>query len=96
MMRVGTLTIEFRLHGVFSKKEKRSLSASLKQKLRNKFNVAVAEIDALDSLDSLVLSVVTVSNETRRVQSVLSKTLAMIESSNLDEIVDVSMEVFQG
>jgi hypothetical protein len=95
-MRVGTLKVEFRLHGVFSKKEKRSLAASLKQKLRNKFNVAVAEIDALESLDSLVLSVVTVSNETQRVQSVLSRTLAMIEASNLDEIVDVSMEVFQG
>ncbi len=93
-MHIGTLKIEFRLHGIYNKKEKRSIASSLKQKLRNKFNVSVAETEALDSLNNLVLTVVTVSNEAKRVQSILNKTLSMIEAACIDEIIDVSIEIF--
>lgn len=95
-MLIGTLRIEFRLHGIFSKKEKRSIAASLKQKLRNKFNISVAEIEDQESLNSMVLAIITVSSDTRRVQSVLQKTLTMVEAMSTEEIVDVSMEVFGG
>ncbi len=93
-MNIGTLKIEFRLHGVSSLKEKRGIANSLKQKLRNKFNVAVAETDSQDSLHSLELSVVTVSGDFQRIQSILSKGLAMIEAISGEEIVDVQTEVF--
>ena len=57
-MIIGTLRLEFRLHGVFSLKEKRKSANSLKQKLRNTFNVSVAETEAQDSHQTLVLGVV--------------------------------------
>ncbi|MFW6055499.1 MAG: DUF503 domain-containing protein [Thermodesulfobacteriota bacterium] len=95
-MIVGTLKVEFRLHGICSIKEKRSIANSLKQKLRNKFNVALAEIDGQDSLQSLQLGLVTVSTESKRVQSILNKALAMIEAISADEIVDVRTDVFGG
>ncbi len=93
-MLIGTLTIQFRLHGILSKKEKRSIAERLKQRLRNKFNVAVAEIEAQESLDFLNLAIITVANETRRVESILSKALIMLESLTSEEIIDVSTEIF--
>ncbi len=93
-MLIGTLTIQFRLHGIFSKKEKRSIAEKLKQKLRNKFNVSVAEIGAQDSLDFLILAIITVANESRRVDSILNKALIMLESLTSEEIIDVSTEIF--
>jgi uncharacterized protein YlxP (DUF503 family) len=93
-MIIGTLRLEFRLHGVFSLKEKRKSANSLKQKLRNTFNVAVAETEAQDSHQVLVLGVVTVSNDTAHVHSRLSKVLAMVEASTADELVHADMDVF--
>ncbi len=93
-MIVGTLRLEFRLHGVFSLKEKRKSANSLKQKLRNSFNVAVAETEAQDSHQTLVLGVVTVANETSHVHSLLSKVLAWVEASAEDELVHADMDVF--
>ncbi|ACU90494.1 DUF503 domain-containing protein [Desulfomicrobium baculatum] len=93
-MIIGTLRLEFRLHGVFSLKEKRKSANSLKQKLRNTFNVSVAETEAQDSHQVLVLGVVTVSNDTAHVHSRLSKVLAMVEASTADELVHADMNVF--
>ena len=93
-MLIGSLKIEFRLHGIFSIKEKRSIVLSLKQKIRNKFNVSVAEVEAQDNTDFLVLAVITVANETRHIQSTLNKTVTLVENNSSEEITDISMEVF--
>ncbi len=93
-MLIGTLRIEFRLHAIFSKKEKRGIANKLKDKLRYKFNVSVAEIEDLENLQSLVLAVITVSNDTRHIQSTLSNVLSLIETVSTEEILDVSTEIF--
>jgi len=93
-MIIGVLTLEFRLHGNRSLKDKRKVALSLKQKLRNKFNVAVSEIEAMDVHDKLVLGVVTNANETRKVESRLSKALAMIEAISPAELTRCDTEIF--
>lgn len=93
-MLIGSLRFEFRLHAVYSLKEKRSISNRLKQKLRNKFNIAVSEVEQLESLSHLVLVVVTVANEQRKVESRLSKASAMLEAISTEEVYDISMEIF--
>ena len=95
-MIIGVLSLEFVLHGNDSLKGKRKVSLSLKQKLRNKFNVAVSEVDALDVHKRLVLAVVTVANETRKVESRLAKALAMVEAISPAELVRCETEVFSG
>ena len=47
-MIIGACTITLHLHGVRSLKEKRSIIKSLQARLRNEFNVSVAEVDAQD------------------------------------------------
>ncbi|MFO7727461.1 MAG: DUF503 domain-containing protein [Desulfonatronovibrio sp.] len=93
-MLIGILTIKFRLHGVTSLKAKRKISSSLKQKLKNKFNLAVAEADFQDSLDYLNISMTTLANRKSKVEEVLNKALAMIEAISNEDIMDVKMEVF--
>ena len=58
---VGVLTLELRLESAHSLKEKRHVVESLKMRLRNKFNVAVAEIDYQDLWQRAALAAVTVS-----------------------------------
>ncbi|MCJ2163173.1 MULTISPECIES: DUF503 domain-containing protein [unclassified Pseudodesulfovibrio] len=93
-MIIGILHLEFRLHGNRSLKGKRKVALSLKQKLRNKFNVSVAEVDALDVHDKLVLGVVTTANATERVESRLAKALAMVEAISPAELTRCNTEIF--
>jgi len=59
---VGVLTMELRIEHAHSLKEKRHVVKSLKDRLRNKFNVSVAEIDDQDIHNSAVIAAVTVSS----------------------------------
>lgn len=93
-MLIGSMRVAFRLHGVSSKKAKRSVAASFKQKLRNKFNVSVAEIEDQELLGSLVLGIVTVANDAKYVSSVLNKIITQLEGMNEEEILDISTEIF--
>jgi hypothetical protein len=93
-MILGVLHLEFRLHGNRSLKGKRKVALSLKQKLRNKFNVAVAEVEGLDVHDKLVLAVVTLANETKRVESTLAKALALVEAISPAELTRCNTEIF--
>jgi len=54
-----------------SLKDKRHVVKSLKDRLRERFNVAVAEIDHLDSWQSSTVAVVTVANDRVRAEQVL-------------------------
>lgn len=53
-------------------KEKRHVVKSLKDRLRERFNIAVAEIDHLDSWQNAVLAAVTVSNDRVHAEQVLN------------------------
>ncbi len=91
-MVIGILTMEFTLHDNFSLKGKRNVANSLKRKLRNKFNVAVAEVDGQDNCARLVLAAVTVSNTRVSVESRLTKALAMVEAISPEELTDSCIE----
>ena len=63
MAAIGVLTLELRLESSHSLKDKRHVVQSLKDRLRSKFNVAVAEIDAQDLWQRAVVAAVTVSSD---------------------------------
>ncbi len=93
-MVVGVLRLEFALHGNDSLKGKRRVASSLKQKLRNRFNVAVSEVEAQDSLTRLVLAAVNVGNDRTYLESKLTKAVLMVEAVTPEELVDSDMEFF--
>ena len=61
MATIGVLTLELVLHNSHSLKDKRHVVKSLKDRLRSKFNVAVAEIDYQDLWQRALVAAVTVS-----------------------------------
>ena len=71
MPAVGVLILELRLDESHSLKDKRHYVKSLKDRLRSKFNVAVAEIDAQDLWQRGVVAVVTVSGDQAHAAQVL-------------------------
>ena len=71
MATVGVLTLELRLENSHSLKDKRHVVQSLKDRLRSKFNVAVAEIDYQDLWQRGLVAVVTVSSDQPRAEQVL-------------------------
>jgi len=93
-MQIGCVRVEFYLHGVFSLKEKRNIANSIKQKLKNKFNISIAEIESQDSLNRLVFGIAIVSNNGKIIQKVADNMLNFLEKITSEEIVDTSLEIF--
>ena len=71
MAAIGVLTLELRLEDSHSLKDKRHVVKSLKDRLRHKFNVAVAEIDHQDLWQRATLAAVTVSSDRVHAEKVL-------------------------
>ena len=71
MPTVGVLTLELRLYDAHSLKDKRHTVKGLKDRLRNKFNVAVAEIDYQDLWQRSLISAVTVSSDHSHAEQLL-------------------------
>ena len=62
MPTIGVLTLELRIDDSHSLKDKRQVVKSLKDRLRHKFNVSVAEIDYQDLWQRALIAAVTVSS----------------------------------
>ena len=88
-MVIAVLTVEYHLHGNDSLKGKRRVANSLKQKVRNTFNVAIAEYGTEDSLTRLRLMVISL-------QSRMDKCLAMMEAVCSEEMVYSDLEFING
>ena len=93
-MFVGTLQIELYLPGCLSLKEKRFALQSLKTRLRNKFNVSVAEVEYLDKWQRTVIACAVVSNEKKHVDSMLNNIFQFVDQDTHSEIIEHLREVF--
>ena len=93
-MHIAVLTVEFALHGNDSLKGKRRVANSIKQKARNRFNVAVAEAGTHESLTRLRLALVSLSNEEGHLRKGMDKCLLMLEAVCPEEMVYSDLEFF--
>jgi uncharacterized protein YlxP (DUF503 family) len=93
-MHVGTARIALHLDGNHSLKGKRMVVKSVVQRIRNRFNVAVAEIDTQDAWQVATLGIVCVSDDPRHTNEMLNKVIDFIESERLDaQVGEVEMEL---
>jgi uncharacterized protein YlxP (DUF503 family) len=93
-MHVGVARIALHLAENSSLKGKRMVVKSVVQRVRNRFNVAVAEIDTQDAWEVITLGVVCVSDDPRHSNEMLSKVIDFIESERLDaEVGEVDLEL---
>ena len=85
-MIIGACTIELSLPGVNSLKGKRKVVRSVLDKLRARFNVAAAEVDALDVHRRAILGLAVVSNDGRHANSMID-TLVSFVANTADAVV---------
>ncbi len=78
----GTLWLHLPLSQ--SLKDKRRVAKSLIQRIRNEFNVSVAEVDDQERWQSLVLGVACVSNSARYAEGQLEAVVRFVETQRPD------------
>lgn len=91
---LGLCTLELHIPQSHSLKEKRQVLRSIKSKIKNRFNVVIAEVDALDRWQYAVLGVTTLSNDQTMVNSVLDQVFTQIAACPEAEIVKHRLEFF--
>ena len=90
-MTVGIARVTLFVAGSHSLKEKRTVLWRVKDLVRQKFNVSIAEIGENDVWQRAVLGVSLVGNDRRFVESSLDEVLALIQSKA--EVLDVQKEL---
>jgi uncharacterized protein len=92
-MVVGALIIQFHIYENQSLKGKRKIVKSMIDKVKNKFNVSIAETGSNDKWQIIELGVSAVANDRRFVDSSLANVLSYLDSMCLAEIVNSRMEI---
>lgn len=85
--KIGFCEIELYLPGVLSLKQKRGILKSMLNKMRNKFNVANAEVGNNDSWQSATIAITTVSNSATRLNQTIQNVMKWIESNYPDAMI---------
>jgi len=91
---VGTCIVKLRLPENGSLKGKRHVSKSIIERVKNRFNVSIAEVEDQDLWQSLTLGISCVSNSAPHANEILSKVVNFIENNRFDaELVDYEIEI---
>jgi len=92
-MIVGTLKVRLLIREARSLKDKRQVVKSIKDRLRNGFNVSVAEVDQQDNRQLAVLGIAMVSNEAHHLKTALGQIVQALRVHPVAEFLDHEMEV---
>ena len=92
-MVVGICTIELHLPGVGSLKGKRQILLGLKTRIKNAYNVSIAEVEANDLWQRAVLGVACVANEGRYVNEVLDSVVNAVRANPSVELMQHHLEI---
>lgn len=92
-MVIGVLRITLLLHDSHSLKDKRQVLKSIIEKVRNRFNMSVAETGDNELWQRAEIGIAAVGNDRAFVNSALDKVLNFIEGMHLAEVSDTDMEL---
>ncbi len=92
-MTVASLTLELMIYGAGSLKAKRQVIRSLKERIRNTFNVSVAEVDGQDLWQRATLGVAVVAADVARADEVIDKVRSFVADDMRVSIIDAFREI---
>jgi hypothetical protein len=92
-MIVGTLRVRLYVRESRSLKDKRQVVKSIKDRLRNNFNVSIAEVDAQENRQLAVLGIAMVSNEAPHVRGAFEQILNALRGHPVAEFLDHEIDV---
>ncbi len=93
-MIVGVRTIDLHIPGCRSLKEKRFVIKSLRDRLRSKFNISVAEIDHQDLWQRSKIAIAAVNDSGAYIDGLLEKAMEMVDKERRVVIIDVNTEMY--
>jgi uncharacterized protein YlxP (DUF503 family) len=94
---IGVCRIMLHLPESASLKDKRQVSRSISARIRNSFNVAVAEVEDHELWQRLTLAVCCVSTDSAHANEMVSKVVEFIEETRRDlELLDYETEIISG
>ena len=91
-MVVGLLQIEMHVPNAHSLKDKRSVLKSLKDQLRGRFNVAVAELDSNEKWQRATMGLSTLGEDRAYVEGLLKQATEWLRNTRLVELIRVEEE----
>ena len=91
-MKILILKITLRASWVSSLKEKRMIVKSLIQRLKNKFNVSVSEIDNQDVHKTIVIGMVGICGNSAQADSTTENIIKFIDSNTDAEIIHIEKD----
>jgi uncharacterized protein YlxP (DUF503 family) len=92
-MVIGLLTLDLHFPGARSLKDKRQALRSLETRIRNRFNVAVAEVEHQDLWQRARLAVVSVNTDHVHLESTLRSVAGEAEFSREIQLLDAQTEI---
>jgi uncharacterized protein YlxP (DUF503 family) len=92
-MILGAALVELRVHGSRSLKEKRGVLQSIKQRLRNRFNLSVAEVGGQETWQRAVLALAVAGSQDRGVRRELERAIEFVEELHLAEVTASEIEL---
>ena len=93
-MKIGNCVVEIYIPNTSTLKEKRSVIKGLKDRIHNKFNVSISEIDKNDNHKHSTIAFVTVSNSSRYTDKILAQVIKFMEKQKQFEIISYNTEIF--
>ena len=93
-MYVGAMKVRMIVRESHSLKDKRQVLSSIKDKLKNGFNISVAEIDEQENRQMIVLGIGMVGNESQHVRHELEKIAQALRMHPIAEFIDQTTEVY--
>jgi uncharacterized protein YlxP (DUF503 family) len=90
---VGTCLVSLHIPNSGSLKAKRLVLRRLKDRVRNKFNVSVAEVDGFDLWQRTTLGIAVVSKDRRFADKVISRVVGLIESDTSISVIGVETDL---
>ena len=92
-MLVLRIALHLRLHAADSLKEKRSVVRSVKDRLRQRFHVAIAEVGAQDQYRLAELGVAAVASDRRELDRLLTKLTTFLDQDGRFDLVHRDAEI---
>jgi uncharacterized protein YlxP (DUF503 family) len=93
-MHIGVCIIRLQVFDGGSLKDKRRVVRGIKDRTRQRYNVAIAEVDCLDDRRNAELGITCVSNDSRHADSMLTKVADYIEGSFPVVVLNVERELW--
>jgi len=94
-MIVGAAVVEIHIHGSRSLKERRGVVRSISQRLRNRFNVSVAEVGGQDTWQRAALGLSAAGSDASVVRKLLDRAVTFVEDLHLAEVVGSDVELVE-